>query len=129
MKHTLITIAALCLCLTAFGQRQNNVNMEKEEMKDTVVVDGKLVEVSYRIIGDAVKDGFSKIENGVVEGYKNMETGVVDGYKNMETCIVSGFNSVNDWFISKLFQRKGESLEDCKKRLQDGATRGQADRK
>ena len=112
MKYSIITTAALCLCLTASGQQQNNVNMEKEEMKDTVVVDGKLVEVSYRIIGDAAKDGFSKIENGVVKGYKSMESG-----------IVSGFNSVNDWFISKLFQRKDESLEDCKKRLQADAAR------
>ena len=112
MKYSIITIAALCFCLTAFGQQQNNVNMEKEEMKDTVVVDGKVVEVSYRIVGDAVQEGFSKIENGVVKGYKSMETG-----------IVSGFNSVNDWFISKLFQRKNETLEDCKKRLQVGAAR------
>ena len=61
---------------------------------------------------EEMKDGFSKIENGVVKGYKSMESG-----------IVSGFNSVNDWFISKLFQRKDESLEDCKKRLQAGAAR------
>ena len=58
---------------------------EKKEMKDTVIVDGKLVEVGYKIIADGVMDGFTKIENGVVKGYKSIENGVV-----------TGFNSVND---------------------------------
>ena len=31
---------------------------EKKEMKDTVIVDGKLVEVGYKIIADGVTDGF-----------------------------------------------------------------------
>ena len=30
-------------------------------MKDTVIVDGKLVEVGYKIIADGVTDGFAKI--------------------------------------------------------------------
>ena len=30
---------------------------EKKEMKDTVIVDGKLVEVGYKIIADGVTDG------------------------------------------------------------------------
>ena len=83
---------------------------EKKEMKDTVIVDGKLVEVGYKIIADGVTDGFAKIENGVVKGYKSIENGVV-----------TGFNSVNDWFVSKLFQRKGETLEECKARLKANA--------
>ena len=31
---------------------------EKKEMKDTVIVDGKLVEVRYKIIADGVTDGY-----------------------------------------------------------------------
>ncbi len=59
---------------------------------------------------DGVKDGFTKIEDGVVKGYKSIEDGAV-----------TGFNTVNDWFISKLFQRKGETLEECKARLKANA--------
>ncbi|MGN0033322.1 MAG: hypothetical protein ACI358_06055 [Candidatus Limimorpha sp.] len=79
---------------------------EKTEMKDTVVVNGKLVEVGYRIIADGVTDSYKKIEDGVVKGYKSIEKGAV-----------SGFQSVNDWFISKLFKREGETLEETKARL------------
>lgn len=114
MKKNIVTIALMLATLAAFGQNQNATKMkEKKEMKDTVIVDGKLVEVSYRVIADNVEDGFTKIENGVVKGYKAIENGTA-----------SGFNSVNDWFISKLFQRKGETLEQTKARLEAERTKG-----
>ena len=76
-------------------------------------MDGKLVEVGYRVIADGIEDGFTKIENGVVKVYKSIENSAV-----------SGFNCVSDWFISKLFQRKGETLEQTKARLEAGRTKG-----
>ena len=100
-----VLFAALFLYSVAGAQTAQKME-EKKEMKDTVIVNGKLVEVGYKIIADGVTDGFTKIENGVVKGYKSIENGVV-----------TGFNSVNDWFVSKLFQRKGETLEECKARL------------
>lgn len=104
-----VLFAALFIYSVAGAQISQKME-EKKEMKDTVIVDGKLVEVGYKIIADGVTDGFTKIENGVVKGYKSIENGVV-----------TGFNSVNDWFVSKLFQRKGETLEECKARLKANA--------
>ena len=104
-----VLFAALFIYNVAVAQTSQKME-EKKEMKDTVIVDGKLVEVGYKIIADGVTDGFTKIENGVVKGYKSIEDGVV-----------TGFNSVNDWFVSKLFQRKGETLEECKARLKANA--------
>ena len=104
-----VLFAALFIYSVAGAQTSQKME-EKKEMKDTVIVDGKLVEVGYKIIADGVTDGFTKIENGVVKGYKSIENGVV-----------TGFNSVNDWFVSKLFQRKGETLEECKARLKANA--------
>ena len=113
MKHNIKSFTMLFAALFIYGVAgaQTAQEMEeKKEMKDTVIVDGKLVEVGYKIIADGVTDGFAKIENGVVKGYKSIENGVV-----------TGFNSVNDWFVSKLFQRKGEMLEECKARLKANA--------
>ena len=101
--------AALFIYSVAGAQTSQKME-EQKEMKDTIIVDGKLVEVGYKNIAEGVKDGFTKIENGVVKGYKSIEDGAV-----------TGFNTVNDWFISKLFQRKGETLEECKARLKANA--------
>ena len=109
IKSFIMLFAALFIYSVAGAQTVQKME-EKKEMKDTVIVDGKLVEVGYKIIADGVTDGFTKIENGVVKGYKSIENGVV-----------TGFNSVNDWFISKLFQRKGETFEECKARLKANA--------
>lgn len=109
IKSFIMLCAALFIYSVAGAQTVQKME-EKKEMKDTLIIDGKLVEVGYRIIADGVKDGFTKIEDGVVKGYKSIEDGAV-----------TGFNTVNDWFISKLFQRKGETLEECKARLKANA--------
>ena len=57
-------------------------------------------------IADKVVEGYKKIENGVVEGYKKIENGVVEGYKKVE-----------DKCVEAMFAKKGESVEDAKKRL------------
>ena len=120
IKSLIMLFAALFIYSVAGAQTVQKME-EQKEMKDTVIVDGKLVEVGYKIIADGVTDGFTKIENGVVKGYKSIENGVVKGYKSIENGVVTGFNSVNDWFVSKLFQRKGETLEECKARLKANA--------
>lgn len=109
IKSFIMLFAGLLIYSVAGAQTVRKME-EQKEMKDTVIVDGKLVEVGFKIIADGVKDGFTKIEDGVVKGYKSIEDGAV-----------TGFNTVNDWFISKLFQRKGETLEECKARLKANA--------
>lgn len=58
-----------------------------------------------------------KIAEGVVKGYKKIEDGVVSGYKKVETGAVEGFGKVVDKCVEVLFTKKGESVEDAKKRL------------
>ena len=53
----------------------------------------------------------------VKEAYEKIEDGVVDGYRKIEDGTVSGFRKVCDFFIAKLFSRKGETVEETRKRL------------
>ena len=64
-----------------------------------------------------VKEAYETIEEGVVGGYKKVETAVVSGYKKIENGAVSGFRKVSDFFIRKLFSRKGETVEETRERL------------
>ena len=43
--------------------------------------------------------------------------GVVGTYQKIEDGAVNGFRRVCDWFIQKLFSRKGETVEETRKRL------------
>ena len=51
------------------------------------------------------------------EAYQKIEDGVVGGYKKIENGAVSGFRKVCDFFIRKLFSRKGETVEQTRERL------------
>ena len=53
----------------------------------------------------------------VKEAYEKLEDGVVGGYQKIEDGTVSGFRKVCDFFIAKLFSRKGETVEETRKRL------------
>ena len=53
----------------------------------------------------------------VKEAYEKIEDGVVGGYRKIEDGTVSGFRKVCDFFIAKLFSRKGETVEETRKRL------------
>ncbi len=68
-------------------------------------------------IAEGVAAGYQKIESGVVEGYKKLEQGAVGGYRKVETGAVTGFQKVMDFFIRKLFARRGETLAQTKARL------------
>ena len=52
-----VLFAALFIYNVAGAQTAQKME-EKKEMKDTVIVDGKLVEVGYKIIADGVTDGY-----------------------------------------------------------------------
>ena len=53
----------------------------------------------------------------VKEAYEKIEDGVVGGYRKIEDGTVSGFRKVCDFFIKKLFSRKGETVEQTRDRL------------
>ena len=60
---------------------------------------------------------YKKVEDSVVGTYQKIEDGVVGGYKKVENSAVNGFRKVSDFFIKKLFSRKGETVEETRKRL------------
>ena len=64
-----------------------------------------------------IADHIEKIARGVTAAYKKIENGVVSGYKKIENGAVSGFGKVVDKCVEVLFAKKGESVEDAKKRL------------
>ena len=50
----------------------------------------------------------------VKEAYEKIEDGVVGGYQKIENGAVSGFRKVCDFFIAKLFSRKGETVAETR---------------
>ena len=64
-----------------------------------------------------MKEAYQSIEDGVVGTYQKIEDGVVGGYQKIENGAVNGFRKVSDFFIRKFFSRKGETMEETRKRL------------
>ena len=62
-------------------------------------------------------EAYKRIETGAVNTYEKIEDTVVSGYKKVEQGAVSGFRKVSDFFIGKFFSRKGETVEETRKRL------------
>lgn len=60
---------------------------------------------------------YKKVEDSVVGTYQKIEDGVVGCYQKIESGAVNGFHKVSDFFIKKLFSRKGETVEETRKRL------------
>ena len=60
---------------------------------------------------------YKKVEDSVVNTYRKIEDTVVGGYKKVENGAVNGFRKVSDFFITKFFSRKGETVEETRKRL------------
>ena len=67
--------------------------------------------------GFDVKEAYQSVENSVVGTYQKIEDGVVGGYQKVEDSAVNGFRKVSDFFIKKFFSRKGETVEETRKRL------------
>ena len=71
-----------------------------------------------------------KIEETVVGGYKKIEEGVVGGYKKIEDGVVGGFNKITDAFVGKFLTREGETVEEARRRLEQGImTEAEAEKK
>ena len=60
---------------------------------------------------------YKKVEDSVVGTYQKIEDGVVGCYQKIEGGAGNGFRKVSDFFIRKFFSRKGESVEETRKRL------------
>jgi hypothetical protein len=67
--------------------------------------------------GFDVKEAYQTVEHNVVDTYQKIESGVVGSYKKIEQGAVTGFRKVSDFFIRKFFSRKGETVEETRKRL------------
>ena len=67
--------------------------------------------------GFDAKEAYQTIEDSVVGTYQKIEDGVVGGYKKIEDGAVGGFRKISDFFIKKFFSRKGETVEETRKRL------------
>ena len=80
--------------------------------KHTVMANEQLREGGFD-----VKEAYQNLEENVVGTYQKIEDGVVGGYRKIEDGAVSGFRRVCDWFIKKLFSRKGETVEETRERL------------
>jgi len=84
--------------------------------KHTALADGQVSEGGYMATIDPV-EAYKAMEETVVDTYQKIEDGVVGGYKKVEQGAVSGFRKVSDFFIGKLFSRKGETVEETRERL------------
>jgi hypothetical protein len=60
---------------------------------------------------------YKKVEASVVGTYQKIEDGVVGTYQKIEDGAVNGFRKISDFFIRKLFSRKGETVEETRERL------------
>ncbi len=58
------------------------------------------------------------ISEKVVSLYQSIEKGTVSGYKKVESGAVKTYKAVENFFVAKLFARKGETAEEAKARLQ-----------
>ena len=67
--------------------------------------------------GFDVKEAYRGVEDGVVGTYQKIEDGVVGSYQKIEDSAVNGFRKVSDFFIRTFFSRKGETVEQTRKRL------------
>ena len=64
-----------------------------------------------------VEKAYKSIEVAAVNTYEKVESSVVGGYQKIEDGAVNGFRKVSDFFIRKFFSRKGETVEETRKRL------------
>lgn len=76
--------------------------------------------IKEEIIISEKKNILQSIEDGVVGAYKKVENGVVGAYKAVEKGAVKAYEKVEDVMVEKLFAKEDESVEDAKKRLQNG---------
>lgn len=84
------------------GVTEKHVGLANEQLRDG---------------GFDMKEAYQSMENGVVSTYQKIEEATVVGYQKIENGAVNGFRKISDFFIRKCFSRKGETVEETRKRL------------
>ena len=64
----------------------------------------------------------------ITEDIERITEKVLEGYTKMENSIVDGFGKISDKCVEILFTKKGESVEDAKKRLSETGRKYQANK-
>ena len=64
----------------------------------------------------------------IAESIERITEKVLEGYTKMENSIVDGFGKISDKCVEILFAKKGESVEDAKKRLSETGRKYQANK-
>ena len=95
------------------GVTEKHLGLANEQLREG----GFDMKEAYQTVEDSVVGTYQKIEDGVVGGYQKIEDGVVGGYQKIEEGAVNCFRKVSDFFIKKFFSRKGETVEETRKRL------------
>ena len=101
------------------GVTQKPVLMTNEQIREGGYMEDiiKAMEHTPMMPEVDVEKAYKTIEAGVVGTYEKIEDTVVGGYQKMEKGAVNGFRKVSDFFIKKFFSRKGETVEETRKRL------------
>lgn len=101
------------------GVTQKPVLMTNEQIREGGYMDEiiKAMEHEPAMPEIHMEKTYKAVEDVVVDTYQKIESGVVGTYQKVEAGTVKGFRKVSDFFIKKFFSRKGESVEETRKRL------------
>ena len=99
------------------GVTEKPTLMTNEQIREGGYMEDIVKAIEHDMTDVDVEKAYKAIEEGVVSTYEKVEDTVVGGYKAIEQGAVSGFRKISDVFIRKFFSRKGESVEETRKRL------------
>ena len=103
------------------GVTEKPTLMTNEQIREGGCMPEIIKAMEHDMVSDAAnvdaQEAYKAIEQGVVSTYEKVENAVVSGYKKVEQGAVSGFRKVSDFFVKKFFSRKGETVEETRKRL------------
>ena len=103
------------------GVTEKPTLMTNEQIREGGCLPEIIKAMEHDMVSDAAnvdaQEAYKAIEQGVVSTYEKVENAVVSGYKKVEQGAVSGFRQVSDFFVKKFFSRKGETVEETRKRL------------
>ena len=101
------------------GVTQKPVLMTNEQIREGGYMEDIIKAMEHESAFPEINLGeaYKAVEHGVVNTYEKIENSVVGGYQKMERGAVTGFRKVSDFFIGKFFSRKGETVEETRKRL------------
>ena len=103
------------------GVTEKPTLMTNEQIREGGCMPEIIKAMEHDMVSDAAnvdaQEAYKAIEQGVVSTYEKVENAVVSGYKKVEQGAVSGIRKVSDFFVKKFFSRKGETVEETRKRL------------